>query len=276
VVNLANHTYSAYVTPAGQSEQLIGQNYAFRTEQATANSLSYFNVIAFSSSYTACSFTIGSTSQIALVQEGTFSLQPSANGTVSLTLPQATGAGNALLIGVSFWPSDITSVSDSSGDGFTRGLTTSIYHNSQGPMYTNFYYAKNTAGGATTITLNFSGGSPYVLVAVSEVSGLDTTAPLDQSAYNESLIATTSWSSASVTTTAAKEYLFSWAANEYANLTCSSPSSGWTIESQVAIAGSIVCMVDRIVSAAGSYQASVTVSAAQNYAMEVVTFKGKP
>jgi len=39
--------------------------------------------------------------------------------------------------------------------------------------YTNFYYAKSTAGGTTSLTLNFSGGSTYLLVAVAEVAGLD-------------------------------------------------------------------------------------------------------
>jgi len=36
-----------------------------------------------------------------------------------------------------------------------------------------------------------------------------------------------------------------------------------------------VCWLDRVVSATGSYQASVTASTAQNYAMEIVTFKGR-
>ncbi len=50
-------------------------------------------------------------------------------------------------------------MTDIPADVFTRGLATSIYHNvSHGVMYTNFYYAKNTAGGAKTVTLNFSGG----------------------------------------------------------------------------------------------------------------------
>src|SRR6266446_3429555 len=38
-VNLAAHTYSIYVTPAGASEQVVGLNFAFRTEQATVSSL---------------------------------------------------------------------------------------------------------------------------------------------------------------------------------------------------------------------------------------------
>ena len=35
-----------------------------------------------------------------------------------------------------------------------------------------------------------------------------------------------------------------------------------------------MCLVDHIVSATGSYQASVTATPAQHYAMEIVTFKG--
>ncbi len=205
---------------------------------------------------------------ISLIQKATFSRQPTSGGTVTLTLPQATGAGHTLIVGMSFWPLDISSVTDGSGDSFTRGLTTSVYHNVNGSAtYTNFYYAKSTAGGTTSLTLNFSGGSTYLLVAVAEVSGLDPAAPLDQSAYHDSLTATTAWSSAAVTTTAANEYLFSWAASE-------APASGWTIESQTNDpSGATVCWLDRVVSATGSYQASVTASTAQNYTMEIVTFK---
>src|SRR5204863_473820 len=38
-VNIASHTYAVYVTPAGASEQLLGSNFAFRTEQAAVNLL---------------------------------------------------------------------------------------------------------------------------------------------------------------------------------------------------------------------------------------------
>ncbi len=217
-------------------------------------------------------FSVTTPSAISLIQRATFSRQPTSGGTVTLTLPQATGAGHTLVAGVSFWPLDISSVTDGSGDAFTRGLATSIYHNVSGSAtYTNFYYAKSTAGGTTSLILNFSGGSTYLLVAVAEVAGLDPSAPLDQSGYHDSLTATAAWSSAAVTITTANEYLFSWAASEAANATCASPASGWVIESQTNPA--TVCLLDRVVSATGSYQASVTASSAQNYAMELVTFK---
>src|SRR6266478_5559964 len=185
--------------------------------------------------------------------KATFSREPTSGGTVTLPLPQATAAGHTLIVGVSFWPLDISSVTDGSGDAFTRGLATSIYHNVNGSAtYTNFYYAKSTVGGTTSLTLNFSGGSTYLLVAVAEVAGLDPSAPLDQSGYHDSLTATAAWSSAAVTTTAANEYLFSWAASEASNATCANPASGWVIESQTNDSnGATVCLLDRIVSATG-------------------------
>ncbi len=58
VVNIANHTYSAYVTPQGSSEQTIGTNYAFRTEQASVSSLAYMNVNDDVGTETVCNFAI--------------------------------------------------------------------------------------------------------------------------------------------------------------------------------------------------------------------------
>jgi hypothetical protein len=219
-------------------------------------------------------FSVTTPPAISLIQKVIFSRQPASGGTVTLTLPQATGAGHTLIVGLSFWPADITSVTDGSGDLFTRGLTTSIFHNTPGSGdYNNFYYAKSAAGGTTSLTLKFSGGSTYLAVAVAEVAGLNPSAPLDQSAFHDSLAATSAWSSAAVTTTAPNEYLFSWAATEAGNPLCSNPASGWTIETQINDSGgATVCLLDRIVSATGSYQASVTSSTATNYVMNIVTF----
>ncbi len=214
-----------------------------------------------------------SAQSVSVVQRATLNQQPSSSGTVTLTLPKATAAGHALIVGVSFWPLDLTSVSDTAGDSFTRGIPTSIFHNvSQGVLYTNFYYAKTTAGGANTITLHFSGGQTYLVAAVSEVAGLDPSAPLDKSVYNESLTSTSPWSSASLTTAAANEYLFAWAADEWNDPSCSKPTSGWSDTQNTS--GGALCLLDRTVSTAGTYRVSVTPSRAFNYAMELVGFKG--
>jgi hypothetical protein len=243
-----------------------------KTKSASTAHRTFFLLIALALVAALLPVTAGAQS-ISVIQRTTLNQQPSSSGTVTLALPKATGAGHALIVGVSFWPLDVSSVSDGSGDTFTRGLTTSIYHSvSQGVMYTNFYYAKSTAGGATSVTLHFSGGSTYVVAAVSEVAGLDPSAPLDSSAYRESLSSASPWSSASLTASNSSEYLFAWAADEWNLLSCSNPTSGWTI-SQSSSGGATLCLADRTISATGAYQVSVTPSTAFNYAMEVVGFK---
>jgi hypothetical protein len=56
VVNVPAHTYSVYVTPFGASEQIVGVNYAFRTEQATVSSLSNWSLFSDVGSMQACGF----------------------------------------------------------------------------------------------------------------------------------------------------------------------------------------------------------------------------
>jgi hypothetical protein len=225
-------------------------------------------------------------------QVATFSFHPSSSGTITVTLPQIIRQHATIIVGVTFSPADITGVTigevgGGAGDveSLNRGLPTSIFHNGPGgPFYTNFYYGPNhgnqLAGiGAGTVTLNFSGGATYASIAVAEVSGLACLdcQELDQSAYNEALSPTASWSSGSATTTAFNEYLFSWGATEASDSNCSSPGNGWTLESQTNDpAGATVCLLDQFVAAPGlSYAASVKASPAANYGMELVTFAKK-
>ena len=54
VVNVPAHTYSAYVTQGANAQQLIGANYAFRTEQSAATTLNNFSMTADIGSFTDC------------------------------------------------------------------------------------------------------------------------------------------------------------------------------------------------------------------------------
>jgi hypothetical protein len=58
VVNVPTHTYSVYVTPSGGSEQAVGLNYAFRSEQAGANSLSAVGSFIIAGTLQLCNFTV--------------------------------------------------------------------------------------------------------------------------------------------------------------------------------------------------------------------------
>lgn len=63
VVNVPSHTYSIYITPAGGSEQLVGLNYAFRTEQSTVGALNNQGLIVDTATGSArlCNFVISPT-----------------------------------------------------------------------------------------------------------------------------------------------------------------------------------------------------------------------
>lgn len=56
VVDLRNHSYSAYVTPPGQAEQLIGSNLAFRSANAAVVRLSSWTMGSDSGALQACNF----------------------------------------------------------------------------------------------------------------------------------------------------------------------------------------------------------------------------
>jgi hypothetical protein len=58
VVDIASHKYSAYVTPAGGGEVVIGTNFAFRTEQAAAASLGNLAAYDDIGTHTVCGFAL--------------------------------------------------------------------------------------------------------------------------------------------------------------------------------------------------------------------------
>jgi hypothetical protein len=45
IINVPAHTYSIFVTPPGGTEQTVGSNFAFRTEQNAVTSLDSWGVI---------------------------------------------------------------------------------------------------------------------------------------------------------------------------------------------------------------------------------------
>lgn len=62
VVDLPQHTYTAYVTPPGGTEVTLGSNYSFRTEQASVTSLDHVNAYASSGSENLCNFSVQASS----------------------------------------------------------------------------------------------------------------------------------------------------------------------------------------------------------------------
>jgi len=61
VVDILNHLYSVYVTPAAGSEQTVGTDFAFRSEQSAVTNLNNWGVVVSSAAgtNTVCNFTDG-------------------------------------------------------------------------------------------------------------------------------------------------------------------------------------------------------------------------
>ena len=116
-------------------------------------------------------------------------------------------AGNLIVLGVSCYGYDISSVTDSLGNTYTLiDNVRDTPNDSPGATY----YAKNITGGACTITVSMTGSNYYQRVIAVEYSGLDTTAPLDvHTAVNDTTVSTTtdSASSGSTGTTSAADSL---------------------------------------------------------------------
>ena len=125
-------------------------------------------------------------------------------------------AGN-LFVGFVTWKSSTVTL-DSITD--TLGHTITLVNN---PTATNggnyrsaLFYAKNISGGADTLTFNFS-ASTTTNGLVHEVSGLDTIAPLDQSAIVDQTApgtGTDAVTTGNVTTTTDGQYIFGCSQND--------------------------------------------------------------
>jgi hypothetical protein len=124
----------------------------------------------------------------------------------------STGNGNLLVVG---WASTggggattIASMTDNAGNAYVEAGAARAVDTNMNDMG-DVWYAKNSVGGATvlTITPNPTGSSGTAVIW--EFSGLDTSAPLDQAAVLNSQPATSTPSGAPVTTAASNELVVS-------------------------------------------------------------------
>jgi hypothetical protein len=108
--------------------------------------------------------------------------QDASGSSVAVTLTNNVAAGNLLIVFV-WWNDATTAINSVTGNGntFTQIGTTHVFNVTSSAMF----YAKNVAGGATTLTANFSASTPNSQIFAHEASGCDTSAPLDQSSDDE-------------------------------------------------------------------------------------------
>jgi hypothetical protein len=191
------------------------------------------------------------------------SVTQSSGASVAIAYPAAEVAGDLNVVAV-MWgdtTASVSSVTDNKGNAYAlavgptkgTGLTSSIY------------YAKNIAGGSTTVTVTFNRSASYPNVNVLEYSGLDTTNPLDVSAA--AIGSGTTASSGSATTRAASELIVG-AGNP--SSVFKSAGSGFTSRLINAFGG---ISEDKIVSSTGSYNATATLTSG-SWVMQMAAFRG--
>jgi hypothetical protein len=130
------------------------------------------------------------------------------------------------------------------------------------------WYASNTkaaAAGANTVTVTFSASTPYVDIRALEYGGLDAANPFDvgSAASGNS----TSASSGAVATTAASELIVG------AGMTGGLFSAAGATFTNRIITQDADIAEDRIVTTAGSYSATATLTPSASWVMQVATFR---
>ena len=93
LVNVANETYSVYVTPEGGSEQLLASSYAFRAEQASTSALTNVAMYSLAGGAAVSNVNIGSVP--VELAPATPSVQATAASTTEIDVSWAPGSNNA-------------------------------------------------------------------------------------------------------------------------------------------------------------------------------------
>ncbi|HYM64989.1 MAG TPA: hypothetical protein VES68_00670 [Candidatus Sulfotelmatobacter sp.] len=95
-IDIPNHKYNVYVTPAGGTEQTVGTNFAFRSEQASVTNLLYWNIVGTKETSTVCNMTIISPPPVCLSSNSVLSGQsiPSQTGAFEAQFDSTPNANN--------------------------------------------------------------------------------------------------------------------------------------------------------------------------------------
>src|SRR5579872_866507 len=136
-----------------------------------------------------------------------------------MTLPNRTGAGNAVVCGYNYATgSGTASVTDDKGDSYTS------FSSSDGGQIVSIARALNVTAGASVVTVTFSGGTPtsvsggcfeYYNIAASEA---------DDGTCSGNGSGTTAACNAAITTTAADDLIFQYAIEDGTQ----NPINSWT------------------------------------------------
>ena len=188
----------------------------------------------------------------------------SPQSTVTVVYPAAQTAGNlnVVVVGWNDSTSNVTSVSDSSGNAYTLAVGPTIGTG----LSQSIYYAKDIVSGSNAVTVTFNQAATSPDIRILEYAGLDTVSPLDVTAA--AVGNSNSASSGPATTTATSELILG--ADTIATTT-TGLGSGFTSRIITSLDSDLV--EDTVVSTTGSYSATANLSSG-SWVMQMATFKG--
>jgi hypothetical protein len=166
-----------------------------------------------------------------------------------------------------FWDTNTVTL-----DSVTDGTNTyTLYDNptTSGNIRAGLAVAKNITGGALTTTFNFSGSAGTINAVCHEVSGADTTDPVDKHAINAQSFAGTGAdfiTSGSVTTTTNGQYIFGATRSEFGS--GQTPGTGYTQRNDAFLESE-----DQVQGSGGPIAATFTPGGNDNYLTGILTLK---
>jgi chitodextrinase len=194
---------------------------------------------------------------------------PVSSVSIKYVAAQTAGNLNVVAVGWNDTSATVTSVTDTTGNVYTRILGPQTY---PGALSLSIYYSVNikaAAAGANSVKVVFSQGAQYADVRALEYAGIDINNPIDVTASGSGITGTAD--SGPVTTTNVYDLLF--AANMTSAVT-NSAGSGWT--NRIITDPDADLVEDRIVNSTGTYRATASVIAGSPWLMQLVAFRGAP
>ena len=184
---------------------------------------------------------------------------PTSSVPVTYAKAQTAGNLNVVLVGTGDTVASVASVTDSAGNAYQLAIGPTLYTTT---LTQWIYYAKNIAAApvGNVVTVKFTAAARYPDIKILEYSGVDPISPIDATV---AAIGTPTTCNSGSLSASAGDLLF--AANDVNDHT-SAAGTGYTLRTSSNPDGNIA--EDRLAAAAGSYNATATVTSTHGWIMQ--------
>lgn len=173
--------------------------------------------------------------------------------------------GNLIVAGIRVGGAPtLSSIADSNGNTYKQAVA---YQQTGDPHWTYIYYAMNVAAGANSVTVTLT-STAILRFAIHEYSGCNKANVLDQTKSAQADTGTTLDTTNASATSQNNELIFAMGTG--GNTDTFTAGANYTIREHVG--GDKLATEDRIVTAAGTYNSTMTINANDKWAISLATF----